>query len=134
MKSNKILFPLLLVLSVSALAGCGGSSLVSDDNHIYIDDNNVATTGYEDVHVKGEYYQGVHDFTYKSTGKAFVKAGKTSYKIVIPSKTSSDISVARDELIHFFKIATGIELECITDENLTHSKNNKYISLGKTKL
>ena len=134
MKSNKILFPLLLVLSVSALAGCGGSSLVSDDNHIYIDDNNVATTGYEDVHVEGKYYQGVHDFTYKSTGKALVKAGKTSYKIVIPSKTSSDISVARDELIHFFKIATGIELECITDENLTHSKNNKYISLGKTKL
>ena len=101
---SKSLFAIAGLLSLSTLAGCGGGTtlLTDPDNHIYINDQNVATTGYEDVNVKGEYFEGVHDFTYTKTNKVFIKKGQTDYKIVVPENTPNDIGVARDELTHFF--------------------------------
>ena len=135
---NKILYTLTCLLSLTILTGCGkGESVFTDNNeHIYINDENVATTGYEDVHVDPSktYYQGTHDFTMKSTGKALLKNGKTSYKIVIPELFTSVISTAKDELIHFFKIATGVTLDFVFDTNLEFDQNNKFISIGQTTL
>ena len=41
---------------------------------------------------------------------------------------------AKNEFLYFFEMATGISLKTDTDEGLTHSANNKYISLGETTL
>lgn len=133
---SKSLFAIAGLLSLTTLAGCdGGATLLTDpDSHIYINDQNVATTGYEDVNVKGEYFEGVHDFTYTKTNKVFIKKGQTDYKIVVPENTPNDIGVARDELTHFFEIATGIKLETITDKDLEHDSRAKYISIGQTNL
>lgn len=138
---NKKLFVLLssFVLSLCALQGCKKSEntiIPDDDTYIYVDEHNVATTGYEDVHVnpKDTYFQGVHQFTYSETNKPFVKNGVTQYKVVVPDDINSDIALARDEFVHFFKIATDIDIEAISDRNLTFNKDDKYISIGQTSL
>lgn len=136
-KTNKLLIAVIALLSVSSLAGCdSANSIIKDGGHIYIDEHNVATTGYEDVHVDSSstYFEGIHEFNYKPTSKPFIKQGKTSYKVVLPSVFSSEIGIARDELIHFFKIATDITLEWVNDEGLTHNSENRYISIGNTTL
>lgn len=143
MKNNKLLvISMSLLLSLGTLVGCkdkgGNNESVGkdDDRYIYIDEHNVATTGYEDVHVDSStlYYQGVHDFKYTTSGKPFVKGGVTTYKLVIPEEATSIVTLARDEFTHFFKIATGIDIECILDKGMSYNKNDKYISLGQTSL
>ena len=138
---NKKAFMLLssFILSLCFLQGCNQNEstvTTDDDTYIYVDEHNVATTGYEDVHVnpKKTYFQGVHQFTYTETSKPFIKNGVTQYKVVLPDDLNNDIALARDELVHFFKIATDIELEVISDRGLTFDKNDKYISIGKTSL
>lgn len=143
MKINKfVVLSMSLIFSLCSLTGCKKQSGpsesvgVEDDRYIYIDEHNVATTGYEDVHVDADktYFQGVHNFKYTTSSKPFVKGGATTYKLVIPDKASNFISLARDEFTHFFKIATEIDIECISDRDLTYNKNDKYISLGQTSL
>lgn len=134
---SKLLLTVLSFLSVIPLAGCGTNNHYQENggSHIYIDDSNVATTGYEDVRVSDpEYFKGVHDFKYTKTSKPFIKQGKTAYKVVVPNNISKEEGVAKEELLHFFKIATNIDLEVITDENLTYNPNDKYISIGETTL
>ncbi len=75
-----------------------------------------------------------HSFSIKYTDKYMVKAGATDYKVIVPSAMSERLEFARDELIGFFKEATGITLACVSDTGLTHSATNKYISLGNTTL
>ena len=74
-----------------------------------------------------------HNFSYTETDNYLLKDGATEYKIVIPSgSVSTELSVARDELVRLFKEATGVALQVVTDAGLTHSSDNKYISLGNT--
>ena len=63
-----------------------------------------------------------------------VRNGKTAYRVVIPENATSDIEYAKSELSRFFKEATGINLRFVSDKNLTHSADNRYISLGNTNL
>lgn len=79
-------------------------------------------------------YVGTHTFTATDTDKYLVQNGKTQYTLVYPENPSTQMKVARDEFINFFKEATGITIRSISDANLTHSADNKYISLGETNL
>lgn len=75
-----------------------------------------------------------HDFTYTETENYVVKDGATGYKVVVPESVTTELNYARTELVTLFKEATGVTLEVVTDTGLTHSAENKCISLGKTNL
>lgn len=85
---------------------------------------------------KYTYTDGVHDYTAPVVSdKYIVKNGATDYKILMPKDTTDNLRVARDELIFFFKEATGITLsfEIEDEQGKTHSETAKYISIGNTK-
>ncbi len=127
----------LALICILSSCGKGKVSISSDDyQHVHIDENGVVTTGYEDIHVDPEttYFQGKHDFHYTKSGKAFVRDGKTNYKLVVPETASNQISLAREEFVHFFKQATGITISAVTDKGLSFNSNDTYISLGQTNL
>ncbi len=79
-------------------------------------------------------YQGTHVFTAPDTDVDLVKNGVTEYKIVAPAVKNDVISSAINELVLFFKEATGITLEVVSDKGLTHSANAKYISIGENEM
>ncbi len=58
--------------------------------------------------------------------------GESDYVIVVPERTSTDITQARDELKHFFEQSTGVSLNTVKDTGLTFDETKKYISLGST--
>ncbi|MBQ8685193.1 MAG: DUF4838 domain-containing protein [Clostridia bacterium] len=66
--------------------------------------------------------------------KYFLKDGKTDYKIVLPVNASDREVEAKEELVEFFKQATGVTLSTVTDAGLSHSDEAKYISIGETSL
>ena len=68
------------------------------------------------------------------TDTYLVHNGTSPYKIVIPENASSDISFAANELNYFFKRATSIQLEIISDKDLVFDENAHYLSIGKTGL
>lgn len=61
-----------------------------------------------------------------------VKDGETNYKVVIPATSSKTINFIKYDFVDFFKAATGIELEVITDEGLTFNEEDYYLSIGQT--
>lgn len=70
----------------------------------------------------------------KFTDTLLVNNGQTNYKIVIPLDSSSNIKFASNELISFFKEATDVTLEVITDEDLEFNSESHYLSIGETNL
>lgn len=76
-------------------------------------------------------WTSTHWYEAQETNDYIVKDGKTDYKILLPELTTFT-SYARDELIRFFGEATGITLETVSDNTITHSVSAKYISLGDT--
>ncbi len=60
--------------------------------------------------------------------------GTSDYKVVIPENATDYETFAKDELVTFFKEATGYEFEVIKDTGLAFDQNACYISLGKTKI
>ena len=85
---------------------------------------------------KYKYTQGVHDLTAPETDEYMVKSGKSDYKILMPSKSDSNLTVAESELKYFFEEATGVKLETVVEpeSGLMHTENGKYISLGSTQM
>ncbi len=68
------------------------------------------------------------------TDKKLVSNGKSDYKIVIPQNASSQELKASNELVNYFKEATGITLPVISDASLTFETSSKYVSVGNTNL
>ena len=79
-------------------------------------------------------YNGTHIYTATDTNEYLVKNGKTDYELVVPAEQSSSILIARTEFVDLFRIATGITINVVTDEEATNAASGKYISLGKTEL
>lgn len=79
-------------------------------------------------------YNGTHILTSPDTDKYLVKNGSCDYVVVVPENESAKIREAKNEFIYFFNMATGITLKTVSDTGLVHNENNRYISLGKTKL
>lgn len=77
----------------------------------------------------------LHSITVTDGDKDLIVNGQTDYKIVIPANEESDkVTTAADELKYFLDLATGSNIEIITDEGITYSSSKKYISVGDTSL
>lgn len=76
-----------------------------------------------------------HVFESKVTDDFLVKEGVSEYRIVFPeTKAGKFTNVATEEMVTFFKRATGITLSSGNDAGLTFDENAKYISIGDTTL
>ena len=73
-----------------------------------------------------------HWFESAEKEEFIVKNGVSEYKILVPELTTY-ATFARDELVRFFKEATGVTLEAVQDDSISHTASGKYISLGDTK-
>ena len=69
-----------------------------------------------------------------TTGTYLLRNNASPYTIVVPTAISTEVLYAKTELIKFFKEATGVELQTVTDNNMTHTDSGLYISLGDTNL
>lgn len=97
-----------------------------------VDDNGKIESTTDSLRVS---YSGTHVFNVTETEKDFIKDGKTDYKLVVSSKASSVVVNAVTEFRYFFEKATGIYLDVIYDNgNMSHTANQKYISIGETSL
>lgn len=66
------------------------------------------------------------------TEEYLVKDGQTAYQVLYPENASSTVLTAVDELVLFFKEATGIALNAVSDAD--YDASAKYLSVGETKL
>lgn len=112
MKKIHTLF--LFVIALLILTACGGDPVI-DDN--------------------GDDPGPVKPPVIEKTSHFLVKDEKSDYVIVYPEGADPMISsTAVSELKLFFKQATGIDLPSISDVGLTYNEDQKYISIGQTKL
>ena len=120
---NRIITIILaLILCLSVFAGCGDNG----------DGGDATSSGVK----RYTYTDGIHIYTAPETEDYIVKDGKTDYQIVIPENADAYALWAAEDLVQYFNQATGLLLNVITEsgEGLVHNENNKYISIGKTKL
>ena len=73
---------------------------------------------------------GKHEFNVKTTSKKLVENGATDYKVVVKDTVSGLEKSALDELIYFFKEATGITLQTVSESQVNYTETAKFISLG----
>lgn len=114
MRKKKV-FRTLTTLALAAvcafsflLAGCKNKADNDDDNK-----------GGEDV---------------KYTQTSLIENGSTDYKIVVNETDGTMSNYAASEINYFFSLASGLEFEKVTDEDLTYDANAKYLSIGDTAL
>lgn len=69
-----------------------------------------------------------------ATDRYMLSNGKTDYKIVLSEDANDYHKTAASELSALFYEATGVQLQTITDTNLTHTADGKYFSIGYTSL
>ena len=72
------------------------------------------------------------DFAY--TSYDLVSDGKTDYKLVVSEDADKSERYAVSEFTYFFKEATGIALECVTDQGKTHATGNQFVCIGDNAL
>ncbi len=77
---------------------------------------------------------GTHKYDITPTNDYLVKNSSTDYVLVLPSVLSAELKVAKEEFLYLFKLATGINIEAISEEDATLTENSKYISIGETSL
>lgn len=71
----------------------------------------------------------------EETDYFLVENNQSNYTIVYPENSDEMISgTAVSELISFFRQATGVVLEAISDEGLIYQEGQSYISIGQTTL
>ncbi len=85
-----------------------------------------------DEPITQEKFDGTHQLTATDTEHYIVNSGVTQYKLVLPEVPTAYESAAKAEFISLFRQATGVQLEAITDTNLTHNAQATYISIGET--
>ena len=79
-------------------------------------------------------FYGVHDLTATPTDRYMVKDGASDYIVVAPQEQTSYEKTATQEFSYLFTKATGLKLPVIRDDSVEYDPNQKYISIGKTKL
>ena len=91
--------------------------------------------GVQTPEINPEYvYDGTHIYTTSETSEYLVKNEKTDYKLVVPAESTDRQDIANKEFTHLFKKATRINLDVVTDDQVTDADSGKYISLGRTTL
>lgn len=112
------------MIAITSFVGCNNETSSSESTEPYVEPT------------KYTYTEGVHDYTAPVVSdKYIVKNGTTDYKILVPNIITNNLRIARDELVFFFKEATGITLSVETEneQGKTHSDTAKYLSIGDTK-
>ena len=122
-KFSKLISLALAVVTVFSVTACRDNQQSDDGGN-----GNVSQTPEFPI------VEGVHDMTYTEADGYLLQNGKTDYKVVVPAALTTELGVARTELVTLFAEATGVTLEVISDEGLIHNEDNKYISLGNTTL
>ena len=75
-----------------------------------------------------------HIFSMEDTDDYLVQNNATQYTLVVPKLKTARMNTAKSEFVAMFKACTGADIQTISDEGLSHSAANKYISLGDTAL
>lgn len=127
MKKRNIISALLSLTLFLLSFGCTNSDVGIDNST----NEKISST----IDASRVSYSGTHVFNVTETEKDFIKDGKTDYKLVVSSKASAVVANAVTEFRYFFEKATGINLDVIYDNgDMSHSANQKYISIGETSL
>lgn len=121
MKKTK-LFSKILLLLLATVMMFSSIACNANDKDGEVDEGRIPT------------FYGIHDFTAPPTDRYIVKDGSTDYIVVTPQEQTSYEKTATQEFTHLFAKATGLKLPVIRDENVEFDSNQKYISIGKTKL
>lgn len=89
---------------------------------------------YESIDGNGNYSyrypQGIHEGSISSTDDMLVINGKTDYKIVLPGNYTDYEKIAANELVLFFREATGIKLPIVYDNEVSYSSASKFLCIG----
>ena len=81
------------------------------------------------------YENGVHQYNYTQSATDYlVKDGVCEYKIVRAKNADTNALMAAEELRTLFKEATGVMLPIVTDDSVSFSLNEKYISIGENEI
>ncbi len=70
----------------------------------------------------------------EAANEYLVKNNATQYKLVVPENPSEWMTTAKNEFVALFQKCTGVNIKTVSDEGLSHSETNTYISLGETAL
>lgn len=77
----------------------------------------------------------LHDVKVTAGTKDFIVNGQTDYQIVVPATIlNSQTQLAANELKTFLDLATGSNIQIVTDAGLSYDASKKYISVGDTAL
>ena len=118
---------LAMILSCSVMVGCAKGTGSTDSS----------TGGQTEEEVVNTAIPGtIHQFIMTETENYMVKDGLTDYVVLMPNEYDEYLRKAKDEFVYFFKQATDIDIGVVYEDETgkTHNANNKYISLGQTKL
>lgn len=74
------------------------------------------------------------DNVFEELNVDLLKDGATDYVVVIPENADDKTLYASQELVYFFREATGLKLKVVTDTNKIFKKSSKYLSIGETTL
>lgn len=127
---KRLLSVILAVVLLVSLAACGNNNNKESEKESVVvpGKTETASNRYNEDSAK---WTATHTFESTETNDYVVSGGKTDYKILLP-ELSTYTTFAHDELVRFFKEATGITLEAVDGESISHTKDGKYISLGDT--
>ena len=132
---KKIISLLLVLMLFASLTACGGNK---GDSNGDVSSEQESISVPEQPKKENNRYNGdsgkwtaTHRFERTELSEYIVKDGKSDYKILVPELTTFT-TFARDELVRFFKEATGVTLETVSGDSITHTAGGKYISIGDT--
>ncbi len=74
------------------------------------------------------------DNVFEELNVELLKDGASDYVVVIPENADDKTLYASQELVYFFREATGLKLKVVTDTNKIFKKSSKYLSIGETTL
>ena len=80
----------------------------------------------------GDVVGSIHQYNITDASGYIVDNNKSEYQILIPSDATFSLASHASELSDLFFEATNVRLEVVGDDG--YNSNNKYISLGETKL
>ena len=132
---KKIISLLLVLMLFASLTACGGNK--GDSNGDGGSEQESVSVPEQPEKENNRYngdsgkWTATHRFERNELSEYIVKDGKSDYKILVPELTTYT-TFARDELVRFFKEATGVTLETVSDDSITHTAGGKYISIGDT--
>lgn len=116
---KKFLCLMLSLVSVFSVAGCKNEEPSATKN--------------SSEAVKHTQSPGLKE-TLRETDIDLIANGATEYKIVIPETAGISVKFAAEEIAYFVKNANGCNMPIITDRGLSFNENDKYISVGPTKI